>query len=67
MLRDILEGRGIKDVARFEKRIADLLWDHMLVCPEFPEDRRCTSFGTKTKIGLAATIWRIVEEEVKHL
>lgn len=44
-----------------EASIALLLWDYLKKDPEH-KDRRQTSFGTKTKQGLFASIKRIIAE-----
>ena len=41
--------------------LVDLLWDYLKKDPEH-KDRRQTGFGTKTKIGLVASIERIINE-----
>jgi len=46
---------------QLEEQLSELLWDYLKRDPEH-RDRRQTSFGTKTKQGLAASILRIVEE-----
>ena len=38
-----------------EQALIDLLWDYLKKDPEH-KDRRQTGFGTKTKIGLVASI-----------
>lgn len=43
-------------------RVAEILWDSLKHDPEHA-DRRQTGVGTKTKIGLAATLERAVLEE----
>lgn len=45
-----------------EKAIIDLLWDYMKRDPEH-RDRVRTGIGTKTKMGLAASVERIFEDE----
>jgi hypothetical protein len=44
-----------------EQALIDLLWDYLKKDPEH-KDRRQTGFGTKTKIGLVASINRIIAE-----
>ena len=44
-----------------ERRIHDLLWFNLKRDPEH-KDRRQTGFGTKTVIGLTASVERIIEE-----
>jgi len=42
--------------------LVELLWDYLKRDPEH-NDRRQTSWGTKTKMGLTRSIRRIIEEE----
>lgn len=44
-----------------EEKLVELLWDYLKKCPEH-EDRRQTSYGTKTKVGLVNTIAWIMDE-----
>ncbi len=41
--------------------LADVIWDYLQQDPEHI-DRRCTSHGTKTKLGLFRTIQHILKE-----
>lgn len=43
--------------------IADLLWDCLCETSEH-QDRRQTTWGNKTRLGLAATILRVVDEQM---
>ena len=38
------------------------IWDHLPKCEEYPEERRQTAWGTKTKEGLSKCIMRLVKE-----
>lgn len=53
---DTLNGLTPRQVA-----LANLLWDHLKKDRD-NKDRRHTSFGTKTRLGLAASIERIFQE-----
>jgi hypothetical protein len=44
-----------------DDRLVNLLWDYLKRDPEH-KDRRQTGFGTKTKMGLTASIRRILQE-----
>lgn len=44
-----------------EQALVDLLWDYLKKDPEH-KDRRWTGFGTKTKVGLVASIDNINKE-----
>jgi hypothetical protein len=46
-----------------EQAVVDLLWDYLKRDPEH-KDRRQTSYGTKTKAGLARSIYGIVNGRV---
>jgi hypothetical protein len=46
-----------------EQALVDLLWDYLKKDPEH-KDRRQTAYGTKTKAGLARSIYGIVNGPV---
>jgi hypothetical protein len=49
------------NLTKQQQAIVDLLWDYLKRDPEH-KDRRQTGFGTKTKLGLALSVERIVKE-----
>jgi len=51
----------MEELTAREKAIAELLWDYLKKDPEH-KDRRQTGWGTKTKIGLAASVARIIKD-----
>jgi len=48
------------DLTERQQAIVDMLWDSMKRDPEH-KDRRVTSWGTKTKLGLARSIESLFE------
>ncbi len=45
-----------------EQEIIDLLWDYLKRDPDH-KDRRKTSYGTKTKVGLVNTLAWLMDEK----
>jgi hypothetical protein len=61
-LRDVNGNRvgswAVVDEEKLDAEIVELLWDSLRRDPEH-KDRRVTNWGTKTMVGLAASIRRI--------
>ncbi len=53
------------ELTKRQLEIVDMLWDSLKHDPEH-KDRRVTSWGTKTKLGLARSIERLFDSQEVH-